>query len=67
MIGVRKLCHLLKPKLRAKGIKIGRDGMYNLLRDNNLLIDKEKKYVRTTKSYQRFENYKNQIKDVEMT
>jgi len=67
MLGVRKLCHLLKPKLRAKGIKIGRDGMYNLLRNHNLLIDKEKKYVRTTQSYHRFRTHKNLIKDLEMT
>jgi len=67
MLGVRKLCHLLKPKLRAKGIKIGRDGMYNLLRNHNLLIDREKKYVRTTQSYHRFRTHKNLIKDLEMT
>ena len=67
MIGTRKLCRLLKPKLSAKGIKIGRDALYNLLRGHNMLINKKKKYVRTTQSYHRFRTYKNLIKDLEMT
>jgi len=32
-----------------------------------LLINKKKKYVRTTQSYHRFRTYKNLIKDLEMT
>jgi len=67
MIGTRKLHRLLKVKLRSKGIKIGRDGLGNLLRDHNLLINKKRKYVRTTQSYHRFRTYKNLIKDLEMT
>ncbi|MBC8186540.1 DDE-type integrase/transposase/recombinase [candidate division KSB1 bacterium] len=67
MIGTRKLCRLIKPKLSSKGIKIGRDALYNLLREHNMLINKKRKYVRTTQSYHRFRTYKNLIKDLEMT
>ncbi len=52
-IGVRKLYLLIKPNLSAKEIKIGRDALYNLLREHNLLIKKRKKHVRTIQSYHR--------------
>jgi transposase InsO family protein len=67
MLGVRKLNRLLKPKLQANGIKIGRDQLFDLLRDHNLLVHHNKRYVRTTQSYHRFRKYNNLINDLEIT
>jgi putative transposase len=47
-IGTRKLYHLLAPEFRAAGIKIGRDGLFNYLREQNLLITPRKRYTQTT-------------------
>jgi len=67
LLGVRKLYRKLKPGLRDKGIKIGRDGLFDVLRDHNMLVSYRKRYVRTTQSYHRFRIYKNLIKDIELT
>lgn len=64
MIGVRKLHKLIKPKLQEKVISFGRDRLFDLLRDNELLIYYKRKYVKTTNSYHRFKVYKNLIKDL---
>lgn len=58
-IGTRKLYHLLKPILGNRGIKYGRDKLFNLLKANNLLIRKRKRRIITTQSnhpYRRYEN-----------
>lgn len=44
-------------------IKIGRDKFYEILRLNNLLVPKSKRYVTTTNSKHMFKKYKNLIKD----
>lgn len=49
-IGTRKLYHLL----HYKGINIGRDKLYKLLRDNDLLVRPSKRIViRTTQASRR--------------
>lgn len=50
--------------LTTKGVCIGRDKLFNLLRDNKLLLRRRKNYVRTTNSYHRFRRYSNKIKDL---
>lgn len=62
-IGGKKLYIMLN----KSGIKIGRDKLFNLLRDNNMLIKIKKKYVRTTNSYHRFRKYPNLIKELNIT
>jgi len=62
-IGVRKL-HVM---LNARGIKIGRDRLFDILRDHKLLIYSQKRCVRTTYSYHRFHTYSNLIKALEIT
>ncbi len=37
-LGTRKLYFLLKPKLIAKGIKLGRDVLFDYLREERLLV-----------------------------
>ena len=47
-MGGRKLYHRLQPKLRQKGIKMGRDRFFTVLREHNLLVKPKKRTYRTT-------------------
>ena len=66
-LGVRKLQKLLKSSFEVNDIKIGRDALFDLARDEKLLIKKKKKYCRTTDSRHRFQVYKNLLKDKVLT
>lgn len=63
-IGIRKLQVLLKPVLQKHGIKIGRDGLFDLLREFGLLIKLKRYKHYTTQSKHQFYKYPNQIKDI---
>ena len=63
--GVRKLHHLLQPFLLVHGIKLGRDGLFDLLRDHNLLI-KRRKSRKTTFSFHHFRKHPNLITELEV-
>ena len=62
--GVRKLHRAISQDLNDNHIKFGRDKLFDLLRDNNMLIRRKKRYVRTTNSWHRFHKYPNLIKDL---
>ncbi|MBB6682272.1 IS3 family transposase [Aequorivita sp. 609] len=62
--GARKLMRSLKTDFERHNIKIGRDQLLRILRDNELLIRRKKYSSRTTNSHHRFYKYKNIIKDV---
>lgn len=47
-LGTRKLYYLIKPKLEAQGIKMGRDGLFSYLRSHHLLIKPKRSYTKTT-------------------
>jgi transposase InsO family protein len=47
-MGVRKLQVKLEPKLAAKGLKIGRDRLFELLRKEEMLVERRKKPRRRT-------------------
>ena len=49
-VGTRKLHHLLGGQFRQSGIKIGRDGLFDYLRSQDLLIKPVKRYTQTTMS-----------------
>ena len=49
-LGGRKLYFLLKPEFDEQGIKLGRDGFFNYLRDHRLLVQPVKRYTKTTHS-----------------
>ena len=49
-VGGRKLYHLLKPRFVAWGIKLGRDGFFDYLRRQRLLVEPVKRYTKTTHS-----------------
>lgn len=62
-MGTRKLYSKLIPFLNQHKIKLGRDGLFDLLSHHNLLIRRRKRRVSTTFSYHRFRKYPNLIKD----
>ncbi len=62
--GTRKLLKSLNDDFNKQSIKMGRDQLFNLLRENNLLIKRKKYSCRTTNSYHRFYKYNNIIKDL---
>lgn len=62
--GGKKLYHAIRKELEAKRIKIGRDKLFDLLRANNMLVERKKAYHRTTNSNHRFYKHKNLIKDL---
>lgn len=65
-IGTRKLYHLLKKDFDRKAIKIGRDGLFNFLRSEHLLVKPRKSYRKTTYSKHWLHKYPNLIKDVKI-
>jgi putative transposase len=61
-VGTRKL-HLM---LADNGIHIGRDRLFEILREHKLLVQKRKRYTRTTDSRHPFRYYPNLIKDIQI-
>jgi putative transposase len=49
-LGTRKLYYLLKDEFAAKGLKLGRDALFDYLRSEQLLIRPKKNYTKTTDS-----------------
>jgi len=47
-MGGRKLLFKIRPMLAAEGLQIGRDGLFDLLREQDLLVRRKKTYRRTT-------------------
>ena len=61
-IGTRKLYYLLEEPLR--GLGVGRDKLFSILRANRMLIKPERSYRKTTESYHRYRKHKNLIAEV---
>lgn len=66
-LGGRKLFELLHPFRLEHGIKMGRDALFDLLEQHQLLIKRRKRVIATTQSYHRFLKYPNIIRDIELT
>jgi transposase InsO family protein len=62
-LSVRKLQVILKDDLNKKGIKLGRDGLFDLLREFDMLVKKRRYRHYTTDSKHSLRKYPNQIKD----
>ena len=62
-LGTRKLYELIQPKLVEHGIKLGRDGLFNYLRQEGLLVKPKKSYVKTTFSKHWMKKHPNLLKD----
>jgi transposase InsO family protein len=65
-IGARKLYFKIKPLLLDMGYKFGRDQLFDLLRRENMLIRRRRKYTKTTDSRHRFTKYCNLIRELEI-
>lgn len=61
-VGTRKLHHLLKSQL-PEDLQLGRDALFDLLRDNHFLIRRRRNSVRTTFSSHWLHKYPNLIKE----
>lgn len=64
--GGKKMYQALKKDFLRSGIKIGRDRLYDILRENEMLVKRKRSFVKTTNSYHRFHKYKNLIKDIKI-
>jgi len=65
-LGGLKLYGLLKNEFQKKCLKMGRDKLFELLRHEQMLIIKKKKYVKTTDSRHWMRKYPNLIKHLEI-
>lgn len=65
--GVRKLMKSLNIDFQKQQLKVGRDTLFKVLREHQMLTLRKKYSARTTNSYHRFYKYNNIIKDVEVT
>ncbi|WP_416446724.1 IS3 family transposase [Leeuwenhoekiella sp. A16] len=64
--GVRKLIKSLTHDFEKQQLKVGRDTLFNVLREHKMLTLRKKYSARTTNSHHRFYKYNNIIKDVEV-
>lgn len=62
-VGTRKLYHLIGPQLLEHGLKMGRDGLFQLMRDYDLQIKPRKRYIQTTMSKHWLRKWPNLVKD----
>lgn len=65
VLGGRKLYALLQPDLLQHQIKLGRDGLFDLLATNSLLIRRKRRRAVTTYSNHWYRKYPNLIKELE--
>lgn len=63
-LGARKLYYLLQEEFKRENIKIGRDKLITLLRNEGLLIIKKKRYTKTTNSKHWLHKHPDLIKGV---
>lgn len=66
-LGTRKLYYLLKHEFKQEHIKIGRDKLFSLLRDEGLLIIKKRRYTKTTNSKHWLHKHSNLVKGVSVS
>jgi len=62
-LGGRKLYYLLKPTLDEQGIKLGRDGFFDYLRDHRLLVVPVKRFTKTTQSRHWMKKHPNRLEN----
>ena len=64
-LGIRKLIIMMQDFISRHQIKLGRDALFALLREHNLLVRKRKRSTQTTFSKHCFKKYKNLIRGFE--
>jgi len=66
-VGTRKLHSALYNDFREANLKIGRDRLFDILREKDMLVKRKRAYAKTTNSYHHFHKYNNLIKELEIT
>lgn len=67
-VGTRKLVFDVNHKLVLNGLEpIGRDHLFDVLRERDLLVKPLKRFVKTTNSYHRFRKHKNLLLNTKQT
>ncbi|MDQ0032673.1 putative transposase [Variovorax boronicumulans] len=61
-LGTRKLHYLLREPLQRQDIELGRDAMFDVLRNARLLVANRRAYHKTTDSHHRFRRHPNLVK-----
>jgi putative transposase len=61
-LGTRKLHHLLREPLAQAGIGLGRDALFDVLRNAAMLVPPRRAYHKTTDSHHRFRRHPNLLK-----
>jgi putative transposase len=61
-LGTRKLHHVLREPLAQAGIELGRDAMFEVLRNAGMLVPQRRAYHKTTDSHHRFGRHPNLLK-----
>lgn len=63
-VGTRKLYFMLEKPLLDNNLKIGRDKLFSILKEEYLLVGKRRKYTKTTNSRHWLRKYPNIAKDI---
>lgn len=66
-VGTRKLHSALYNDFCEANLKIGRDRLFDILREKDMLVKRKRAYAKTTNSYHHFHKYNNLIKELEIT
>lgn len=66
-VGTLKLHHMIAPKLLSHGISLGRDYLFDLMREHGLYIRRRKRRVITTDSRHWMHKYPNLINDLQVS
>lgn len=66
-MGTRKLLHLIQPLLRQNAIGIGRDRLFEVLRNRKMLVRPKRLWVKTTNSHHNLPLYRNLLKERTLT
>lgn len=62
-LGTRKLLHVLREPLAEHGVRLGRDALFEVLRQARLLVVARRAYHKTTNSHHRFRRHPNLLKE----
>jgi putative transposase len=64
-LGTRKLHHVLREPLKQAGLELGRDALFDVLRNARMLVPPRRAYHKTTDSHHRFRRHPNLLKSGE--
>lgn len=65
--GTRKLHHRILPRLEREGLRVGRDALFDALRDEGMLVRPKKRFQRTTYSRHDYAVAPNRVKGTSVT